>query len=104
MAVRQSSAHDAEPLTGHRWIQADRFVTLLRSMTRPPLIGITTSEVRRPLLANATPESEPPQPELALGMPYVRALARSGAIPVVLPPLPLELVPALLQPLAGVCL
>ena len=73
-------------------------------MTRPPLIGITTSEVRRPLLANATPESEPPQPELALGMPYVRALARSGAIPVVLPPLPLELVPALLQPLAGVCL
>ena len=73
-------------------------------MTRPPLIGITTSEVRRPLLADATPESEPPQPELALGMPYVRALARSGAIPVVLPPLPLELVPALLQPLAGVCL
>jgi len=73
-------------------------------MTRPPLIGITTSEVRRPLLADATPESEPPQPELALGMPYVRALARSGAIPVVLPPLPLELVPGLLQPLAGVCL
>jgi len=71
---------------------------------RPPLIGITTSEVRRPEVANATPESEPPQPELVLGMPYVRALARSGAVPVVLPPLALELVPGLLAPLAGVCL
>lgn len=71
---------------------------------RPPLIGITTSEVRHPEVANATPESEPPQPELVLGMPYVRALARSGAVPVVLPPLALELVPGLLAPLAGVCL
>src|SRR6476469_9009577 len=69
-----------------------------------PLIGITTSEVRRPETAHPLPESEPPQPELALGMPYVRALARSGAIPVVLPPLPIELVPGLLGPLAGVCL
>src|SRR3954453_12415082 len=69
-----------------------------------PLIGITTSEVRRPETAHPLPESEPPQPELALGMPYVRALARSGAIPVVLPPLALELVPALLAPLSGVCL
>jgi len=73
-------------------------------MVHPPLIGITTSEVRRPEIANATPESEPPQPELVLGMPYVRALARSGAIPVVLPPLAIELVPGLLRPLAGVCL
>ena len=73
-------------------------------MDRPPLIGVTTSEVRRPEITNPLPESEPPQPELALGMPYVRALARSGAIPVVLPPLALALVPGLLAPLAGVCL
>src|SRR3954463_3218126 len=73
-------------------------------MARQPLIGITTSEVRRPEISHPLPESEPPQPELALGMPYVRALARSGAIPVVLPPLAIELVPALLAPLAGVCL
>ena len=73
-------------------------------MDRPPLIGVTTSEVRRPEINHPLKESEPPQPELALGMPYVRALARSGAIPVVLPPLPLELVPALLAPLSGVCL
>jgi putative glutamine amidotransferase len=37
-------------------------------------------------------------------MPYVRALARSGAIPVVLPPLAAELVPELLRPLAAICL
>src|ERR671917_822059 len=73
-------------------------------MSRLPLIGITPSEVRRPEINHPLPESEPPQPELALGMPYVRALARSGAIPVVLPPLAIELVPALLRPLAGVCL
>jgi putative glutamine amidotransferase len=73
-------------------------------MARQPLIGITTSEVRRPEIAHPLPESEPPQPELALGMPYVRALARSGAIPVVLPPLADELVPALLRPLAAICL
>ena len=73
-------------------------------MTSQPLIGITTSEVRRPEINHPLPESEPPQPELALGMPYVRALARSGAIPVVLPPLAAELVPALLRPLAGICL
>ena len=73
-------------------------------MDRAPLIGITTSEVRRPEISNPLPESEPPQPELALGMPYVRALARSGAIPVVLPPLALELVPGLLAPLSGICL
>ncbi len=73
-------------------------------MASQPLIGITTSEVRRAGINHPLPESEPPQPELALGMPYVRALARSGAIPVVLPPLAIELVPALLRPLAGVCL
>jgi hypothetical protein len=69
-----------------------------------PLIGVTTSEGRRPEGTSPTPEGEPPQPEMALGMPYVRALARAGAVPIVLPPLPVELVPALLEPLAGVCL
>ena len=60
---------------------ADAFVTLLRSMASQPLIGITTSEVRRPEIDHPLPESEPPQPELALGMPYVRALARVGRDP-----------------------
>jgi putative glutamine amidotransferase len=41
---------------------------------------------------------------MALGMPYVRALARAGAVPIVLPPLPIEAVPTLLAPLDGICL
>jgi len=71
---------------------------------RPPLIGVTTSEVRRADTTIPIPEGEPPQHEMALGMPYVRALARSGAIPIVLPPLHPSLIPGLLAPLAAVCL
>ena len=37
-------------------------------------------------------------------MPYVRALARAGAVPIVLPPLGVEVVEALLAPLDGICL
>ena len=70
----------------------------------PPLIGVTTSEVRRAHVTVPIREGEPPQHEMALGMPYVRALARSGAVPIVLPPLDLELVPGLLAPLSAVCL
>jgi putative glutamine amidotransferase len=70
----------------------------------PPLIGVTTSEVRRAERTQPLREGEPPQHELALGMPYVRAIARAGGIPVVLPPLASEAVGALLAPLAGICL
>ena len=52
-----------------------------------PLVGVTTSEVRRAERTRPLPEGEPPQHEMALGMPYVRALARAGAVPIVLPPL-----------------
>jgi putative glutamine amidotransferase len=69
-----------------------------------PLIGVTTSEVRRAERTRPLDEGEPPQHEMALGMPYVRAIARAGGVPVVLPPLPEAAVPALLAPLAGVCL
>jgi putative glutamine amidotransferase len=75
------------------------------SQTRTgPLVGVTTSEVRRAEQTQPLPEGEPPQHEMALGMPYVRALARAGAIPIVLPPLPIGAVPGLLAPLRGVCL
>src|SRR3954470_17888040 len=73
-------------------------------MESRPLVGVTTSEVRRAERTQPIAEGEPPQHEMALGMPYVRALARSGAIPIVLPPLDLSLVPGLLAPLAAVCL
>jgi putative glutamine amidotransferase len=65
---------------------------------------VTTSEVRRAERTQPLPEGEPPQHEMALGMPYVRALARAGAIPVVLPPLDAEALPDLIASLAGVCL
>src|SRR3954452_14480824 len=73
-------------------------------MNGRPLVGVTTSEVRRAERTHPLPEGEPLQHEMALGMPYVRALARAGAVPIVLPPLPIEAVPDLLAPLSGVCL
>jgi putative glutamine amidotransferase len=73
-------------------------------MPSRPLVGVTTSEVRRAERTRPVEEGEPLQHEMALGMPYVRALARAGAVPVVLPPLAIELVPELLAPLQGVCL
>jgi putative glutamine amidotransferase len=73
-------------------------------MAGRPLVGVTTSEVRRAERTRPLPEGEPPQHEMALGMPYVRALARAGAVPIVLPPLAVDAVPALLAPLQAVCL
>jgi putative glutamine amidotransferase len=70
----------------------------------PPLIGVTTSEIRRADTITQVAEGEPPQHEMALGMPYVRALERAGAIPVVLPPVAVELVAPLLRGLDAVCL
>src|SRR5437588_12201418 len=52
-----------------------------------PLIGVTTSELRPGELATLRRHGEPPNPEMALGMTYVRALEAAGALPVVLPPL-----------------
>jgi putative glutamine amidotransferase len=70
-----------------------------------PLIGVTTSEVRRTVTVHPSPESDPAQPELALGMNYMRAVERAGGIPVVLTPLTSEgAIEALLSRLSGVCL
>jgi putative glutamine amidotransferase len=52
-----------------------------------PLIGVTTSELRPGELATLRRHGEPPNPEMALGMTYVRALEAAGALPVVVPPL-----------------
>ena len=93
------NARERELLVRPAHAPTDAFVTLLRSMVQPA--ADRHHDLRGPAARDHTdplPESEPPQPELALGMPYVRALARSGAIPVVLPPLALELVPGLLAP------
>jgi putative glutamine amidotransferase len=69
-----------------------------------PLIAVTTSEVRRSEAIKPTPEGEPPQREMALGLPYLQALETAGAIPIVTPPLAGELAESLLTRVDGVCL
>ena len=73
-------------------------------MTRPPLIGVTTSEVRAAVLARPLKQGDPAQPEMALGMVYMRAVELAGGLPVVLPPLSSERVAPLVEQLAGICL
>jgi putative glutamine amidotransferase len=69
----------------------------------PPLIGVTTSEVRRGELATLRRHGEPPQHEMALGLTYMRAVELAGGVPVVLPPLENGL-ETLLDRLDGICL
>jgi len=69
-----------------------------------PLIGVSTSEVRIAERVTPTPEGEPPDREMALGLKYLRAIEAAGGIPVVMPPLDLEAVQPLLDRLNGVCL
>jgi len=69
-----------------------------------PLIGVTTSEVRRAETVQPTPEGEPPSHEMALGLPYLRAIEAAGGLPVVIPPLGLDAIEPLLDRLSGVCL
>ena len=69
-----------------------------------PLIGVTTSEVRRGDLATLRRHGEPPQHEMALGLTYTRAIELAGGVPVVLPPLAPGATTTLLARLDGVCL
>ena len=69
-----------------------------------PLIGVTTSELRPGELATLRRRGEPPGPEMALGMTYVRAIEAVGALPVVMPPLSPADVPALVARLDGLVL
>ncbi len=67
-----------------------------------PLIGVTTSELRRSDMNTVRRHGEPAHPEMALGMTYLRTLDAAGAMPVVLPPLGDP--SALLDRLDGLCL
>jgi putative glutamine amidotransferase len=73
-------------------------------VSRAPLIGVTTSELRPASCARPVPEGDPPQAEMALGMVYMRAIERAGGFPVVLPPLHPGRVPGLVAHLSGLCL
>ena len=69
-----------------------------------PLIGVTTSEVRREDQVHLTPQGEPPRREMALGLTYLRAIERAGGLPVVIPPLTIGAIPSLMVNLHGVLL
>lgn len=68
-----------------------------------PLIGVTTSELRPSGMATLRRQGEPDHPEMALGMTYLQAIERAGAVPVVLPPCVSDL-ESLIARLDGVCI
>jgi putative glutamine amidotransferase len=67
-----------------------------------PLIGVTTSELRAGSAGTLRRHGDPPHPEMALGMTYLKAIEAVGGMPVVLPPL--GDAEALLDRLDGICL
>jgi putative glutamine amidotransferase len=69
-----------------------------------PLIGVTTSEIREVKSMDPIPRSEPPRPEMALGLSYLKAIEGAGGLPVVLPPLPPDAIGPMLDGLDGICL
>jgi putative glutamine amidotransferase len=78
---------------------------ILKSMgLARPLIGVTTSEVRRSEGVRPTPQGEPPDVEMALGLKYLRAIEAAGGLPVVLPPLRGDALEPLIEHLTGICL
>ena len=73
-------------------------------MTKPALVGVSTSEVRRPGDHTLVPQGEPPRSELALGDRYLEAVRLAGALPVILAPVRTSAVDALLDRLDALCL
>ena len=53
-------------------------------MSRPPLIGVSTSEVRFPEDVDQTAARRAAAPELAVGVTYAEAVEQAGGVPVVL--------------------
>lgn len=70
-----------------------------------PLIGVTTSEVRRSANTAQIPQAEEPSRfEMALGLTYLLGLEAAGAVGVVMPPLGEEAIEPLLDRFDGICL
>jgi putative glutamine amidotransferase len=77
----------------------------LASRRARPLIGVTTSEIRRTASMEPIPQAEPPARfEMALGLPYLRGLEAAGGMPVVMPPLSEDAIESLLDRFDGICL
>ena len=70
----------------------------------PPLVGVTTSEVRGADTFRPTPQGDPARKDLALGFRYFEAIERAGGIPVIVPPLGPRALDPLLARLDGLCL
>ena len=73
-------------------------------MSYRPLIGVSTSEVRRPERTQPSEQSEPQRTELALGTSYLEAVEQAGGVPVILAPLCTAGTDALLDKIDGLCL
>jgi putative glutamine amidotransferase len=69
-----------------------------------PLIAVTTSEVRTTQPAGTTPEADPAQQEMVLGLKYLRAIERAGGIPLVVPPIDRATIGPLLDGVDALCL
>lgn len=69
-----------------------------------PLIGLTTSELRRPERVRHLEQSEPAEIELALNLTYPTAIERAGGVPVIVPPLQRSAIRSLLSGLDGLVL
>jgi putative glutamine amidotransferase len=69
-----------------------------------PLIGVSTSEVRRAEDHGLVPQGEPPRSELALGERYLEAVRMAGGLPVILAPVRTSAVDQLLDRLDALCL
>jgi putative glutamine amidotransferase len=69
-----------------------------------PLIAVTTSEMRHNPFDLATEQADPPRREMVLGMTYLEAIGRAGALAMVVPPLPGPAIPALLDRVDGIVL
>jgi putative glutamine amidotransferase len=75
-----------------------------RIAMRRPLIGLTTSEVRRPDPGELIPHADVGTDEFVLGVGYLRAVTDAGGAPLVMSPLEPAAAPAMLDGLDGVCL
>src|SRR3954463_12622034 len=75
-----------------------------RSAGPMPLIAVTTSETRTNPFDHGTDQADPPRREMVLGMKYLEAIGRAGALAIVVPPMPGPAIPALLDRVDGLCL
>jgi putative glutamine amidotransferase len=73
-------------------------------VSRPPLVGVSTSEVRRASDHSVVPQGEPSRRELALGERYLDAVRSAGGLPVILTPVHGSAIDPLLDRLDAVCL